>query len=169
MDELNKIPVPQNTGSAGSQGPSETCDIVEEARPFGGLPIAGALAGLAASNARALGGNIGSVMIAASARQMESEIWTLRQQLHESNGKVDTLRAQLEVERVKNATQEATLGSIGQTKHLRNFAITAGTALAMLPLSVGDSGLNAYTVGLMVAGLLLVFFGWWNGVKGGRS
>jgi hypothetical protein len=72
MDETIVIPMPDRSGSRGSQIPADMSQGVCEARPLQGLHLATTIEGLASSNTRAFGGDIAAALIAAATRQLAS-------------------------------------------------------------------------------------------------
>ncbi|MEW8026564.1 MAG: hypothetical protein AB2792_20695 [Candidatus Thiodiazotropha sp.] len=69
MNSQTEEPEPENSGSDGKQVRAEEVDTVKEFQPVG-RPMANAISGLAASNARAFGGEVASTLIAGATSQM---------------------------------------------------------------------------------------------------
>lgn len=138
MTDTNTIPMPDQSGSSGSQLPADNSQVFVEARPFNGLHIASAIEGLAATNTKAFGGDVASVVIAAATRQ---------------------------IAQASNAVLTERIRSEGKNKHLRNLSITVGTALIGVGITLIRTGNDTYSIGAIVFGALLLLLGWFSGSK----
>ena len=101
-------------------------------------------------------------MLAGAARQLEKENRELRQEVQDLRISSDSVRDKLEDERIHNAVLAERVDSEKGNKHLRNFGITVGTALAsagLFPNSIVD---NEYSWVLFSAGALLLLVSWFS-------
>lgn len=165
MTDTNTIPMPDQSGSSGSQLPADNSQVFVEARPFNGLHIASAIEGLAATNTKAFGGDVASVVIAAATRQIAQDSSDLKADNRRLTDRIESLRDELGVTRTSNAVLTERIRSEGKNKHLRNLSITVGTALIGVSITLIRTGYDTYSIGAIVFGALLLLLGWFSGSK----
>ena len=165
MTDDNTIPIPDQSGSRGSQLAADTSQVFVEARPFNGLHIASAIEGLAATNTRAFGGDVASVFIAAATRQIAQDCNDLKADNRRLADRIESLRDELETTRTQNAVLTERIRSEGKNKHLRNLGITVGTALIGFGIALSRVSQDGYSTGAFVFGVLLLLLGWFSGSK----
>ena len=78
MTNNKAMPVPDMSGSTGSQLEADTSQVLLEARPLHGLHLVSVIEGLAATNTKSFGGDVPAALIAAAARQMAHECSDLK-------------------------------------------------------------------------------------------
>lgn len=164
----NEIPVPEDSGSSGEQEPASSGKSLIPAEPQKGLPLAEAVEGLAASRSKSLG-EFGSVLLAATTRHIAEENRELKADKKALQEELSAQRDQLETARTDKAVLTERLDSVRQGKHVRNFAIAVGTALASAGVMLSRDGIDGYSVGLVVAGSLLLLVSWFAPTKGSES
>lgn len=169
MNEDQIIPIPDRSGSTGSQLPSDSSQVFYAAQPLQGLHLASTISGLASSNTRAFGGDIPAALIAATARQIAAECSELKIVNHQLNGRIESLRDELEAVRIKNAVLTERIRSEGRNKHLRNLGITVGTSLISVGIVLARAGQDNYSYGAIVFGVLLAGLAWFSGPKEQKS
>lgn len=169
MKDDQTIPIPDRSGSAGGQLPADSSQVFYEATPLQGLHLASTISGLAASNSRAFGGDVAAALIAATARQIGAECTELKLINRQLDDRVESLRDQLEVERIKGAVLTEKIRSEGRNKHLRNLAITVGTSLLGVGIALARAGRDNYSYGAITFGVLLVVLAWFSGPKEQKS
>lgn len=164
----NQIPVPDDSGSSGEQEPASSGAEVIPAQPQQGLPLADAVEGLASSRSRSLG-EVGSVMIAAATRHIADENQELKTDKKNLQEQLANQRNELESARTRIAVLVERLDAVKGNKHVRNLAITVGTALASAGVMLSRDGINNYSVGMIVAGSLLLLVSWFAPSKGSEN
>lgn len=165
MTDNKIIPVPDMSGSTGSQLAADTSQMLYEARPLHGLHLASAIEGLAATNTKSFGGDVSAALIAAATRQLAYECNDLKIENRRLTDRVESLRDTLETSRTQNAVFTEKIRSEGKNKHLRNLCITVGTSLIGVGIALSRTGQDAYSSGAFVSGILLLLLGWFSGPK----
>ncbi len=166
--EDREIPVPEDTGSSGEQEPAREGTQIIPKSPQTGMPVVDAIEGLVASRTRSLG-EFGSVMLAATARQLADENASLKDENRLQAVDLSRRRDELESERVRNAVLSERIRADRRNKHIRNFAIAVGTALASTGIILSRSGGDMYSTGLIVLGTLLLLVSWFGPTKGAEK
>ena len=159
LTDTTEVPIPDEPGSSGEQE-SATGEVLP-VEPQTGLPVVDAIVKGIAASPRALG-EFGSAMLAGAARQLEKENQELRQEVQNLRTSSVTRRDELEHERIRNAKLTERVASEKGHRHIRNFGITVGTALAstgLFPNSIID---NQYSWALFAAGTLLLLVSWFS-------
>ena len=165
MTNNKAMPVPDMSGSTGSQLEADTSQVLLEARPLHGLHLVSVIEGLAATNTKSFGGDVPAALIAAAARQMAHECSDLKIENRGLTDRVESLRDTLETSRTRNAVFSERIRSEGKNKHLRNLAITVGTSLIGVGIALSRPGSDAYSISALVFGVLLLVLGWFSGPK----
>lgn len=165
MTKENAIPIPDHSGSNGTQLAADTSQVFLEARPLNGLHIASAIEGLAATNTRAFGGDVASVFIAAATRQIAQDCNDLKSDNRRLADRIESKRDEMDKIRTHNAVLLERFRSDGKNKHLRNLGITVGTALIGVGVALSRVGQDGYSSGAFVFGVLLLILGWFSGPK----
>lgn len=165
MNEEDNIPVPDTSGSSGSQtSVSGEVELIE-AKPLEGLHMARTIEGLASSHSKSLGGEVVSALLAGATNQMACDYQELKKNHKDLSNKFDNQRDELETVRTENAVFKQIINSDRQNKHLRNFSITMGTGLIGTGIYLSRSNLDNFAYGAYGIGVLLVLFGWFTGPK----
>lgn len=165
IDKEN-IPYPTNPGSSGLQKQEQQATAVNTSAPFAQNHLATAIEGIAASSTRALGGEVGSAMVAAATRQLVSDNEQLRAENRDLRSRYDTQRNDLEDSRTKAAVLRERLSAEGRNRHLRNLSITIGVGLFGIGLNMARTEIDAASIGAMVVGVVLGLLGWLTGPRG---
>lgn len=169
MPDESAIPMPDRSGSCGSQLVADPTVVLTEARPLDGLHLASTVEGIAAKNTKAFGGDVAAALIGAATRQMSqdySDVKTENRQLH---SRLEKMRDDLETTRTKNAVLVERVRSEGKNKHLRNLSITVGTTLVGIGAALSRSGQDSFSAAAFVFGALLFILGWFSGAKEEKS
>ncbi|MGZ8947798.1 MAG: hypothetical protein ACXW1W_20520 [Methylococcaceae bacterium] len=168
MTDDKLIPIPDRSGSSGNQVAANGKQQFIEAHPLQGLQIASTIEGLAAANTKAFGGEVAAAVIAAASRQINQDFSEVKRENQRLNDRIEKMRDELETTRTKNAVFAEKIRSEGKNKHLRNLSITVGTALIGIGITLNRTsvnGLDSYSIGALVFGVLLLFLGWFSGAK----
>lgn len=168
-DQTISIPIPDRSGSTGGQLPADSSQVFYEANPLQGLHLASTISGLASSNTRSFGGDVSAALIAATARQIGAECSELKLKNCQLDGRIESLRDELEAERIKSAVLTEKIRSEGRNKHLRNLGITVGTSLLGVGIVLARAGQDNYSYGATIFGVLLVVLAWFSGPKEQKS
>lgn len=167
MTEQTKVPEPNDSGSDGSQAQADATRELVLSQP---LPnqIVQAITGLAASNARAFGGEVASALIAGATSQMAVELNQTKLELASLREKHESLTNTLSDERVQKAVLAERIDSFRATRHLKNIGIAVGTLLIGTGLQlVRNDAPAAYSVACFIVGALLLIVGWISAPKEG--
>ena len=161
MDEENhKFPEIIETGSTGTQGSADKDSALiplEPTKPFDGLLIAKAVAGLAASKPRSLGGEAAANMLSGAFMQLSNNNAELKAENKELHDKYDNVKDEFSESNKEVAVLKERLHSTGRFKHFQNISILIGTTLFALAFK---DDLASYRFILGSAGALLVLLGW---------
>jgi len=164
MQNENEIPVPDSSGSDGSQTAEKRASSLIE-KPLEGLHMAKTIEGLATSHSRALGGEVSSALIAGATSQLAGDYSELKNKHNLLSEKFEAQRDELEKTRTKNAVLSERIRSEAGNKHLRNLAITIGTSLIGTGIYLSRTKLDMYAFGAFSFGALLLLLGWFSGPK----
>lgn len=166
MDDA-KIPLPDKTGSDGSQVRADTqAQELIPAKPSS-MPMADAITGLASSNSRAFGGEVASTLVAGVASQMASELQNTKAELSSLRGRLDVSACDLTNERIKSAVLAERLHSFQATRHLKNVGVAIGTLLFGIGIQLARSGTIGMGVTAVVIGSVLILISWISVPRGG--
>ena len=166
MTEGRSVPVPVDSGTSGFQTEQSSTQALTPARPFSDHAIAAAIEGIAAANTRALGGEVGTALVAAATRQLVADNETLRAESRDIRLKYEAQRDLLEQHRTRSAVLEERLRADGRNRHLRNLAIAVGVGLVGVGINLARTQVDAYSIGAIAGGALLAVLGWFAGPKG---
>lgn len=89
----------------------------------------------------------------------------MRQENQDLRKSLDDARDERESVRIQNATLESQLDSERNNRHLRNFAITVGSALAGAGAFPSLINAEAHSWWLVVVGTLLLIVSWVSPIK----
>jgi hypothetical protein len=165
MVESQKIPIPDNSGSSGTQVEGSPKQNFQQANPLEGLPMAKTISGLASSHSRSLGGEVTSALIAGATTQLACDYNELKVSHMNLSNKYETQRDELESARTQKAVLLERIRSEGRNKHLRNLCVTIGTSLIGTGIVLARSGLDIYSYGAYGFGAVLLLLGWFSGPK----
>lgn len=165
MTEDHKLPIPDKSGSSGSQKPANSSSELLEAKPLEGLHIARTISGLASTHARSLGGEVTSALIAGATSQLACDYQELKAQYKNLSDRFELQRDELEKTRTRTAVLTERIRSEGRNKNLRNLIITIGTSLIGTGIVLSRSGLDIYAYGAYGLGAVLLILGWISGPK----
>lgn len=168
MKNFDEIPLPEDSGSDGSQSTGgQSIDLVV-ADQLKDLPIAHTIQGIAASNSRAFGGEVASALIAGATSQLAFELRDSKNEVVKLQNKNERLMQDLSEKNVENAVLNERLTASNAMRHLRNFGIAAGTTLFTVSFSLFDTEqFQSYGYAAVTIGTLLVLAGWFTPVRGG--
>lgn len=166
---MTEIPKVDDAGSEGSQVASSVELLPpEKTNPFEQQPIEEAARGLAATNARSLGGEVGARFMAASVSHLSNDLQVTKRELSETREKLEVTRNELSKANVDVSVLREKISSISGVRHLKNISITAGTILFGIAIDFSRNEFNSMSVVLAGIGLLLVVMGWIT-PKGGNN
>jgi hypothetical protein len=160
---MSEIPIPQDTGSTGSQeaSVSELASIEKES-PLSGLPITQKIEGLAATHSRSMGGELAANLLAGSFTQLSHDLQASRQELTNTRDQLRQATSDLSSARTRCAVLEALAKSDAKNRHLKNFCIFTGTVLLGIGIELSRNSFetSSYITGGL--GALLLLFGWFT-------
>ena len=170
--EVAKAPELDDSGSSGTQEASteKPADLSTDANLTVGQPIEETVRGLAASNSRSFGGEVGAAMVAGSFTQMTHQLGEVKLELRLERNKHEATRAELNDAIVENAKLEGKLTSAENEKAIRNVSLVAGTVMAGFGIDQVRSGSHYLGGALIVFGVLMVVVGLFSvgSKKGGK-
>ncbi|HEX9879312.1 MAG TPA: hypothetical protein VGB25_03860 [Candidatus Binatia bacterium] len=158
---MSEIPKIEDSGSKGTQetGSGEIKQVTPEFA-FEGLPIVDVVQGLAASNARSLGGHVVANLVAGSLSQISIELQDARKELKAVRADLDATRDKLSCCRIDEAVLRGRISDLTQGRHLRNFAIASGTLLLPIGFELNRNNYGILSIFIGGIGLILVLMGW---------
>lgn len=160
---LEKIPEPEDSGSSGTQiAARESVSVELPDHPIAGQPIEQAIAGLAATRSRSLGGDVAASLLVGSVSQISHQLSEARTELKALESKLERCRFDLQTEKVNNATLKGKLESIESEKAIRSVCLVAGTAVSGLGLDQVKSSQWAVGITLVSIGIALFLIGWFS-------
>lgn len=168
MNTEANIPEPEDSGSNGKQVKADIVEGVVDLQPVGRRTVANAITGLAATNARAFGGEIASTLIAGATAQMANELDQTRQELNDQRNKNEKLVSDLSNEKIKSAVLAERIDSYRSSRHLKNVSIAAGSLFFGTGVQLIRSGSTASGVAGVAIGSVLLIFSWASVPKGGE-
>lgn len=154
------IPEANESGVAGTQLPSSgerpliDSELVNS--PVAGLTIAKAVQGLAASNPRCLGGEVGATMIAGSFADAQRQLVYEQRDHSQTRLKLEQTQFALTNEKVTTATLSERLRANGRTRHFSNVGIAIGCTIVGLGVQSLQSNQPQGGAIFLAVGLLLV-------------
>jgi hypothetical protein len=162
-DIVTHVPVPATTGSAGTQkeGSGELIPAAQ-ASPWGALPMARIVEGLAAAHARSMGGGVASTLIAGAFSQLSYAFEETKQELHTTRQRLDETRTELSGSKTEVAVLRERVGTGSKIKHLTNLAITVGAVLIGLSMNFYQRQVYVLANVLCLLGVLLILVGWFS-------
>ncbi|MBI2996949.1 MAG: hypothetical protein HYY46_00610 [Deltaproteobacteria bacterium] len=164
---MSEIPKPTDTGSSGTQivGVHRAIEPQMES-PLEGLPIARTVEGLAASQAKKMGGEVVAGLLAGSFSQLSAnledtkrELRSVREELRETQGKLSDYQ-------IKSAVLKDRVDTLVGSRHLKNLSIAIGTVLIGFGIELFRSNLENVAVIPGALGTLLLLLGWFSKNKG---
>lgn len=162
-----KIPLPDESGSDGSQAKADTSTQELMPAKVSPMPMADSIIGLASSNSRAFGGEVASTLVAGVAAQMASELQQTKAELSSVRIKAEASASDLADERVKSAVLSERLRAFQATRHIKQLGVAVGTLLLGTGFQLARAGNTPIAVTSAVIGALLVIVSWWSVPRGG--
>lgn len=162
-----KIPLPDESGSDGSQAKADTSTQELMPAKVSPMPMADSIIGLASSNSRAFGGEVASTLVAGVAAQMASELQQTKAELSSVRIKAEASASDLADERVKSAVLSERLRAFQATRHIKQLGVAVGTLLLGTGFQLARAGNTPIAVTAAVIGALLVIVSWWSVPHGG--
>ena len=155
------IPQPDDTGSAGTQTTGtqqETLPV--SSGPVEGLPITEAVAGLAATKSRSMGGELAARLIDGSFKQVSYDLRETQRELRETRQRLGGVQEELSKCETKAAVLTERIRAHARGRHLKNLSITAGMALVGIGVEFYRNDLAKFSLIICGLGSLLMLFGW---------
>lgn len=158
---MSQIPIPQDTGSAGTQEAlaSELVRVDKES-PFKGLPITQKIEGLAATHSRSMGGEVAANLLAGSFAQLSHDLQSTRQELTDTRGQLGRAQSDLSKASLKCAVLEDRATTDTHNRYLKNFCIFAGTTFLGIGIELYKSNFEKFGYIIFAIGALLLVLGW---------
>lgn len=166
MSLQSEIPEPKDSGSDGQQVRAEESEEISLPQQVG-QPMSKTIAGLAASNSRAFGGEVASALIAGATSQMSVELDQAREELTRQRERNDQLNREISAEKIKSAVLAERINSFRSTRHLKNLGIATGSLIFGIGIQLIKSGSLESGVAGIALGTLLLLFSWLSVPKGG--
>jgi hypothetical protein len=138
--------------------------VLSQSLPY---PIAHVITGLAASNSRALGGEVASALIAGVTSQMVNELNQTKYELTQLRGKNESLVNTLSNERIQKAVLAERIDAFRSTRHLKNIGIAVGTLLIGTGVQLVRSDATTYGITSIIVGAIMLIAGWLSVPKEG--
>lgn len=165
MTDENANPAPDNTGATAETQvalpPDQQALILKEpANPFDE-----AVTGIAASQPRLFGGEVGANLLRAIIRQQNREVATANVEIRTLRSEKDVLRETVSDLRVEVAGFKQREGAGKDIQRLKNLAILIGTLLVKFSYDFAKDKVHAAAVFCGIAGAILIGFGWFADVK----
>jgi len=157
-----EIPVPEETGSSGTQltGAGEIISIAKES-PLEGLPIVQAVEGLVAARSRCFGGEVGTSLLSGSFAQLSYDLQTTRRELNNTREELKRTNGEMSDYKIRVAVLQERVIAYFRERLLKNLSITIGTTLVVIGMGLYRNNLKYdYIVGGL--GALLLIFGWFS-------
>jgi len=157
------IPDPQKSGGAGTQAAASAPANVTvlDDTPAYGTHITDALRGLAATNTKRMGGDVGAQLLVASVSTITDDLQSTKRELRETRQNLDKTKDELAATRVENGVLKERLSNLNGIRHLRNIGIVIGTALFGYGLKMNSPGNIGHS--LMAIGILMILLSWFAG------
>ncbi len=168
MTDNKILPIPDTSGSSGTQEPSKGLEA-SVSKPLEGLHIAKTIEGLAISHSKSLGGEVSSTLLACVTSQLSYNYQELQNEYKELSSKYESQREKLESSRMTVAVLKERIRSEGNNKILRNLCITIGTSLIATGVFLSRSNLDNYSYGAYGFGVILFLLGWFSNPKVGEK
>ena len=155
------IPQPDDTGSAGTQEIATQQEILPvSSSPLEGLPIAEAVAGLAATKSRSMGGELAARLIDGSFRQVSYDLRETQRELRETRQRLSGVQEELSKCKTKAAVLTERIRAHARGRHLRNLSVMVGTVLVGIGVELYRNDLVKSSLLIGILGVLLMLFGW---------
>lgn len=155
------IPQPDETGSAGTQTTGTQQEILPvSSSPVEGLPIAEAVAGLAATKSRSMGGELAARLIDGSFRQVSYDLRETQRELRETRQRLSGVQEELSKCKTKAAVLTERIRAHARGRHLKNLSVMVGTVLVGIGVEAYRNNLTKSSLLIGVLGVLLMLFGW---------
>lgn len=167
MVNQERIPLPDRSGSDGSQieADANTQELVP-ATPIA-MPMADVITGLASSNSRAFGGEVTSALIAGVASQMSNDLRQTKAELSSERIKAETSASDLANERIKSAVLSERIHAFQATRHIKNVGVAVGTMLLGTGVQLSRTGNAPVGITAAIIGAVLVLISWVSVPRGG--
>jgi hypothetical protein len=167
--EPTEIPVPEETGSSGTQliGTGEVFSIAKES-PLEGLPIVQAVEGLVATRSRCFGGEVGTTLLAGSFAQLSYDLQTTKRELNNTREELKRTNGELSDYKIRVAVLQERVIAYLRERLLKNLSITIGTALVVIGMGLYRNNLK-YDYIVSGLGALLLIFGWFSKPREARK
>lgn len=160
MSTEDPVPDPPQTPSASGQEARQGDSDLVLAEPLTELPIARTISGLASTHSRSMGGEFSAALIAGATSQIAHELSSVKAAQAQTQLKLETAQEKLSAANIENAVLRERIESDKGARHLRNFAIFAGTTLLAAAIQLGNINQKTYAVAAGVGGIVLVLLGW---------
>lgn len=165
---MTEIPVPDETGVAGTQRPGTNDPALFDATPpLHGLPMTQVIEGLAASRPRSFGGEVPAALVAGAVTHLSHDLRDAQRMAQAKDEQLQRAQKELAMANVTIAKLSERLGATKGTQRLKQFCIFVGTALLGLSVDLFKNNLEtpAYLIGALGGALLA--FGWLTRSNGG--
>lgn len=143
---MAEIPEVRDSGATGEQEEGNSELVHPNQQTLFPQPIAETIQGLAASNARNLGGVVVAGLVSVSFSQLAHELQDAKSDLRNTRKELSTSYDELSACRTRVAVLEERVTTDSRQKHLRNVAIAGGSMIVGLALQLDPSTLGALPI-----------------------
>ena len=147
--------------------PDEVTDL-EVVTPFNGLPLAQAINGLASTNSRSMGGEVGAALLAGSFAQLSSDLIDARHIVSNKDTELQRVNTELSAKTTRVAVLEERLGSLSRNQRIKQIAVFAGTVLLSVAIDLWKSNNANIAVIIGLLGAVLLAFGGFSPAGGSK-
>ena len=160
-NHVTKIPEVSESGATGNQEATSTGLVLQnQDPPFQPVPIAETIQGLAASNARNMGGAVAANLLSGSFSQLSRELQDAKSDLGDTRRELENVRDELSKSKTRAAVLDERVSTSGRQKHLRNVAIAGGSVILGLASQIDYNQSEALPFVLGAIGILFLVMGW---------
>lgn len=168
MGEDNQFPIPDESGSSGTQKEADDSSEPVESKPLEGLFLGKAMDGLMPyeSKSLSLGSKATRILINGITKQLLNDLNEQKNKNNILSEKFDTQRDELEKCRVSNAGLKGEIRAEKQYRNLKHVCIALGTGTIIMAVNFYlTDGLIAYGFGSTAVGAILLYAGLFSGPK----
>lgn len=165
MSSIDKVPVPQESGSDGRQVAAEV--VVEEMpdNNIGSRLLLSEIEGVA-SRGRGFGNGMGNALVLGAFRMLEAQCRKSDADLRRCQAELEQIRSELSQSRTNEEVLRERLASLVRTRNFTNAAMVIGSLLIGVGFDNSRGGSAALGIALMAFGGALVVLSWMSGSRG---
>lgn len=164
---------PESTADGTQQVETRNNSIIEVLTPvnnmLGSSPIQNTIDYILQTHPRSLGGEIVTLLIAATTRHLTLELDEKKKELSEARGKAESMHNQISQKDTTIAVQKEKITTLSQGRHFNYLLVTFGTALMGFAFDLFRKGMNSYALPFGLIGLVIIIGTWFFTPKGGEK